>query len=145
MTKAGMSWKKLTETLIFFLPCLNFHWSWRFCTLLSPSGTRCYRNMEGWLNCLYWDADTFELFPCWRRASQKVFLVIWDHDDAVRRHSQSLHSLNLQGCSTFSEAVNSAWESANSMAASWSTYRHALNFFKDKPRRWRLFIKWLKV
>ena len=65
--------------------------------LLSPSGACCYRNLAGWFNCLYWDTDTFQLFPCWRGASQKVFLVIWDLDDAGRRHSQVSPLTELTG------------------------------------------------
>ena len=65
--------------------------------LLSPSGACCYRDLAGWFNCLYWDTDTFQLFPCWRGASQKVFLVIWDLDDAGRRHSHVSPLTELTG------------------------------------------------
>lgn len=118
VTKQG--WAERSWLRNWFLPCLDFHRPWSFCTLLFLlQGACCYRNLAGWFNCLYRDADTFRLFPCCRTARQKVFLVIWDLDNAAKRHSRSLYSLGLQGYSPFSEAVWPAWESGTSTAASW--------------------------
>lgn len=108
---------------------LDFHRPWSFCTPLSPPGSCCYRNLAGLFNCLYWDADTFRLFPSWKRASQKVFLVTWDLDKAGRRHSQSLYSPSLQDCSPFSDTVYPARKSANSTAAWRSTYQPFVVYF----------------
>lgn len=123
-----------------FLPCLDFHNPWSFCTFLFlPQGACCYRNLAGWSNCLYWDADTFQLFPCWRRASQKVFLVILCLDNAANRQWVSLLAVAYRAVAYRAvphPEMNTGWErqtpAEQHCEVPWGTHGH---FLKDKPRR----------
>ena len=102
---------------------------------LSPSGACCYRNLAGWFNCLHWDENTFRLFPCWRRASQKVFLVTWDLDNTGRRHSQSLCSLSCRTAFPLSQKLWTQLETVPTEQQHRETPTGICCFFrKDKPR-----------